>query len=136
MNKKIILMSLVLPLVVGGFSGCGSTNDNYSSTSSDNSSTENQNTPKAKVEVASHSVKSTDYGFKYIVGEVINKGDNDASFVKVTATLYDKNETVVDTSFTYAGDTASTALQPQAKAPFKISVDSTFDHYKLDVTWN
>lgn len=54
----------------------------------------------------------------------------------MTATLYDKNETVVDTSFTYAGDTASTALQPQAKAPFKISVDSTFDHYKLDVTWN
>lgn len=126
----------VLLLIIVGFSGCGSTNDNYSSTSSENSTVNSENTPKAKVEVVTHSVQSTDFGSKYIVGEVINNGEKEASFVKVTATLYDKEGAVVGTEFTYAGDTSSTALQPQMKVPFKIYVDSTFDNYKLDITWN
>lgn len=133
--KKISLLAVLLFAVVG-FSGCGSTNDNYSSSSSEDSTVNNENTPKAKVEVVTHSVKSTTYGSKHIVGEVINNGEKEASFVKVTATLYDKNETVVDTNYTYAGDTSSTALQSQMKVPFKIIIDSDFDHYKLDITWN
>lgn len=131
--KKFLIVILLL-LVAISFSGCASVDNNYSSTSSDN--VEDVDISKAKVEVASHSIQTSSYGSKHIVGEVINNGDADASFVKVTATFYDKNETVVDTDFTYAGDTSSTALQPQMKAPFKIYADSNFDHYKLDVTWN
>jgi hypothetical protein len=101
-----------------------------------------ENTPKptieiGKVEVKSHK-KTTEYGYSAIVGEVMNNTQRPASFVKVTATYYDKNNEVAGTDFTYAGDTGSTPLQIGSTTPFKI-VDTNktvFDSYKLDVTWN
>ena len=92
---------------------------------------------QGKVEVKSHT-KKVDYGYPKIVGEVVNNTQNPTTFVKVTATFYDNQGKVVGTSFTYAGDTASTALGPQATSPFEITDISqrNFDTYKLDVTWN
>ena len=92
---------------------------------------------KAKVEVLSHSVKKV-YGNTSIVGEIQNNGTSPASFVKVTATFYDSNGKVVDTSFTYAGDTANTPLSPGKKSPFEIGLmgNTPFSTYKLDVDWN
>lgn len=92
----------------------------------------------ANVSVVSSKQKNTSYGSTSIVGEVINNGNDSATFVKVTATFYDANNEVVDTNFTYAGDTAGTALQKGKTAPFEILLinKTKFDHYKLDVSWN
>lgn len=93
---------------------------------------------EAKVEVASHSVKKSQYGASSIVGEVINNGNADVTFVKVTATYYNEQGEVVDTGFTYAGDTADVALQPTKKAPFELTriENIKYANYKLDVSWN
>jgi len=93
--------------------------------------------PKGKVEVKSDALK-TQYGYKHIVGEVVNNTDRDASFIKVTATYYDKDGKVTGTDSTYAGD-FNTPLAPTLTAPFDVgSLDTSLvvDHYKLDVTWN
>ncbi len=92
---------------------------------------------KAKIDILSHSVKKV-YGNTSIVGEVQNNGSSSVSFVKVTATFYDTNGKVVDTSFTYAGDTANTPLSPGKKSPFEIGLigNTPFNTYKLDVDWN
>jgi hypothetical protein len=93
---------------------------------------------KAAVSVVSSKQKNTSYGSVSIVGEVINNGEDAANYVKVTATFYDTNNEVVDTSFTYAGDTADTGLQKSKTAPFEIHLlnKTKFDHYKLDVSWD
>ncbi|OGD93184.1 hypothetical protein A2697_01380 [Candidatus Curtissbacteria bacterium RIFCSPHIGHO2_01_FULL_41_44] len=97
-----------------------------------------QATPESggKVVVKSHN-KRIEYGYPKIVGEVVNNTASSASFVQVTATFYDSKGEVVGTDFTYASDTASTPLAPQATAPFEITASQglTFDNYKLDVTW-
>lgn len=92
---------------------------------------------QGKVEVKSHT-KKVDYGYPKIVGEVVNNTQNPTTFVKVTATFYDNQGKVIGTSFTYAGDTASTPLAPKTTAPFEITDISqkNFDTYKLDVNWH
>lgn len=92
---------------------------------------------KAKVGVVSNQEKKSSYGANSIVGEVVNNGEADASFVKITATYYDESGNVVDTGFTYAGDTTDVALQPTKKAPFELMrmEDIKYTDYKLDVSW-
>lgn len=90
-----------------------------------------------KVEVKSHR-KTAEFGYPTIVGEVVNNAGRPASFVKVTATYYDKSNEVVGTDFTFAGDTGSTPLQNGSTTPFKVTDTNktSYDSYKLDVTWN
>jgi NADPH-dependent glutamate synthase beta subunit-like oxidoreductase len=138
MNKKILIGSL-LTLGVVVLAGCSTSNNISTTESSKNSQSETKKEiKKAKVEVASHKEKKSQYGASSIVGEVINNGDADASFVKITATYYDEKGEVVDTGFTYAGDTSSVALQPTKKAPFELGriENIKYANYKLDVTWN
>lgn len=66
---------------------------------------------------------------------MITKTKAPVQYVKVFATFYDKNKTVIGTSFTYAGDTSSTPLQPSDTTPFEISsYPDTFipDSYRLN----
>lgn len=96
-----------------------------------------QQTSQGKVEVKSEQQKKV-YGYEGIVGEVVNNTNRGVSYVKVTATFYDKDGKVTGTSFTYAGDTAGTPLLVSATAPFEIismEKDLVIDHYKLDVNW-
>lgn len=71
----------------------------------------------------------TDYT---IVGEVQNTSTEPMAFVKVIATLYDEQEEVVGTSYTY---TLLDTLPPGGKAPFEITVTNVSDtsSYKLQV---
>lgn len=147
--KKFLLLG---GIVVGALTlaGCSITDNQTSTTSKEKTvapvtsgdkqaeATKEVATQGAKVEVVSHKVKASNYGASSIVGEVVNNGDADASFVKVTATYYDEKGDVVDTGFTYAGDTASVALKPTKKAPFEISriENIKYASYKLDVSWN
>ncbi len=57
----------------------------------------------------------------YLVGEVLNKANAEKNFVKVITTFYDKNNTVIGTSFTY---THPLTILPSESAPFKLKIDS------------
>lgn len=147
--KKFLLIGGIIVGVLT-LAGCSITDNQTSTTSkekavtpvtSDDKQVEATKEPAkqgANVEVVSHKEKASKYGASSIVGEVVNNGDADASFVKVTATYYDEKGDVVDTGFTFAGDTASVALKPTKKAPFEISrmENIKYASYKLDVTWN
>ena len=131
------IFAVVILLIV---SGSGSGVNTSTSRSSSTTNVEEQKAspiPQGKVEVKSKK-KVMNYGYTKVVGEVENNTDNPVSSVKVTATFYDKNNEVIGTSFTYAGDTSSTPLEVKATAPFEISSypeQFDTDNFKLDVTW-
>jgi len=54
-----------------------------------------------------------------IVGEVTNNGYSGIEFVKVIASLYDKDNKIIGTEFTY---TDPTTIAPNRSAPFKLMV--------------
>ena len=86
----------------------------------------------ADVEILSSSY-SENFGYGTIVGEVENVGSSNREYVKITATFYDSNENVLDTSFSFTG---VDVLLPGQKSPFKImSLESNLpvDHYSLQV---
>ena len=56
----------------------------------------------------------------HIVGEVLNYGTQMATFVKVVTTLYNANNQVVGTDYTY---TTPSHIMPGKKAPFEIVVN-------------
>ena len=58
-------------------------------------------------------------GSLHIVGEVINESFEPVRFVKIIATFYDSNNSVIGTDFTY---TSPSTLLPGQKAPFDILV--------------
>lgn len=55
----------------------------------------------------------------YIVGEVLNTESVDKEFVKVIATLYNENNNVIGTAFTY---TNPSTIPSQESSPFKIII--------------
>jgi len=136
----IIMFIVVLIIIVDVISGNKSGNKS-STTSSDSTANINQNKeiekPQGKVEVKSDRVNPSGYGTQYIVGEVENKTTGDVTFVKVTATCYDKDGKVTGTNFTWAGDTPNVPLGVTLTAPFEVIIDKgiVLDHYKLDITW-
>lgn len=119
------------------FSDSSKETSKQSTVESNNNSIQNQQPKQSegKVEIKSHSVNKTNFGWNEIVGEVINKTTKPVSFIKIIATFYDKDEKVVATDFTYANNDE---LQPEMTAPFEITEKSKvpFDHYKLDATWH
>jgi hypothetical protein len=76
----------------------------------------------------------------HIVGEVQNNGTQPAKFVQVSATLYDSNNKVIGTDFSF---TNPSDIDPGQKAPFEITVGtdkvmggdlSIIDHYAVQVS--
>lgn len=92
----------------------------------------------AQVTILSHSGYIDSLGWYNVVGEVQNSGDIHLKYVKITATFYDSNDVVVDTSFTFAD---INVLLVGRKSPFKVSLYNTeqsakVDHYSLGVTYD
>jgi hypothetical protein len=90
------------------------------------------------VTIVSHSSFYTSLNTLYIVGEVENTGDVSTEFTKVTATLYDSEDAVIDTTVGYA---TLDILPPGRKSPFYIMIledDGALDvdHYSLTVSWS
>jgi len=54
-----------------------------------------------------------------IVGEVLNKAQEEKTFVKITGTFYDDTNTVIGTSFVF---TDPTSIPPSETGPFKLTV--------------
>jgi hypothetical protein len=90
--------------------------------------------PGAPLEVLSHQGYEDDSWYT-IIGEVKNNSDQPMESVKVIATLYDDQEQVVGTNFTY---TSLDTIPPGGKAPFELSTDEWHGttHYKLQVQGN
>ena len=58
--------------------------------------------------------------YLYIVGEVRNNTDNPMSYVRLVATLYDKDAKVTGTNSTFS---ELKTISPASKSPFKISIE-------------
>ena len=92
------------------------------------------------LQIASYPTISQDsIGAVHFAGEVVNKGNEPAMFVKIIATLYDLNNRVIGTRFTYTDP--NTIVAGQA-APFDLSVGfgdnipvANIDHVKFHVDW-
>ena len=76
----------------------------------------------------------------HIVGEVQNNGTQTAKFVQVSATLYDSNNKVIGTDFSF---TNPSDIEPGQKAPFEVTVGTDkvmgvdlniIDHYAVQVS--
>ncbi len=95
--------------------------------------------PTLKTKDAKILSKSTHYdslGWLHIVGEVQNTGIDTLEFVKVIATIYDKEGTVIGTDFTY---TQPHTLKKGQTAPFEIIYTEDVpsgSKYKLVIDWN
>jgi hypothetical protein len=81
------------------------------------------------LEILSHN-SYTDGGWFHIIGEVKNNTDYPMEYVKIVATLYDDNNKVVGTDFTY---TILDIIPPGGKAPFETGTNKWEDttNYKL-----
>lgn len=92
----------------------------------------------AQVELLTSSSYIDSLGWFNIVGEVQNVGDQAVDFVRIQATFYDSNDTVVETAFTYS---ELDVILPGRKSPFDITLwdesqSSKVDHYSLSVTFS
>ena len=58
-------------------------------------------------------------GTLHIVGEVINESYQPVSYVRITATFYDSNNSVIGTDYTF---TSPSTLQPGQRAPFDLTI--------------
>ncbi len=113
---------------------------NFSSNSTSNftsaGSEESEESGAAEIVLLSQKLKKSSFGYRDLVGQVKNIGNDTASFVRIDLTTYDKNGDVLGTDLTYA--TANT-LKPNQKSSFELSSSSDnfkgMDHYEISLQW-
>ena len=100
-------------------------------------STQSENANAADIVLLSQKLKKSSYGYRDLVGQVKNIGGDDAEFVNILLTIYDKNGGVIGTDSTYAD---ADTLKPGQKSSFKFFTSSGdfkgMDHYDLSLEWN
>ncbi|MDW0200086.1 MAG: FxLYD domain-containing protein, partial [Nitrososphaeraceae archaeon] len=111
--------------------GNGTNTLNFSS-----NSTSSPDSGAAEILLLSQKLKKASFGYRDLVGQVKNIGNNTASFVRIDLTTYDKNGDVLGTDSTYA--TANT-LKPNQKSTFQLMTSADnfkgMDHYELSLQW-
>jgi hypothetical protein len=88
------------------------------------------------IRVVSSSSYQDDAGYGHIIGEVENNSPDTKEFVKITSSVYDSANRIVETAFTY---TDVDVLRPGEKSPFDIILDdkdqiSKVSRYELSVS--
>lgn len=74
-------------------------------------------------------------GFASIVGEVVNLGEEPASWVMITAKFFNETGNAVDTKYGFATDFGK-VIKPKGKAEFETQATAQkFDHYSLELSW-
>jgi hypothetical protein len=85
----------------------------------------------------SQKLKKGSFGYRDLVGQVKNIGNDTAESVKIVLDTFDKNGDIIGTDYTYA--TANT-LEPNQKSSFDLSSQSEnfkgMDHYEISLQWN
>lgn len=131
MRQKIIL-SLVTVSAIVFMAGCVATRVEDTSVSTPRAPTLTPTpTPQPQLEIASHTLKPASYGFREIVGEIKNNGNSGVGMASITATIYDKEDKVIDTGHGFT----STEIPAGGAAPFTVMFEDNpqYDHYKLQV---
>lgn len=90
----------------------------------------------ADIVLLSQKLKKASFGYRDLVGQVKNIGEDTAQFVKVVLDTFDKNGGVLGTDETYV--TADT-LKPNQKSTFDLSSSNDnfkgMDHYEISLQW-
>jgi len=74
-------------------------------------------------------------GFFTVVGEVLNMGKEDVSWVMVTAKFSNQGGSLVETKYGFATDFGQ-VIKPGEKANFETQATTKeFDHYSLELSW-
>lgn len=74
-------------------------------------------------------------GFTSIVGEVVNLGEEPASWVMITAIFFNEIGNMVDTKYGFATDFGK-VIKPKERAEFETQATTLkFDHYSLELSW-
>ncbi|MGD1836706.1 MAG: FxLYD domain-containing protein [Nitrososphaeraceae archaeon] len=87
------------------------------------------------IELLHHEITHDDF-FNELVGQVKNSFNTHVTFIKVTATFYDKDDNVLNTAFTY---TDPQDLPPKSKGSFSMLIGGdikNIDTYDVTITWN
>lgn len=89
------------------------------------------NNRENEIEILEHS-SYVEYDYFNIVGKVKNTSDSEQEFIKIIASIYDKDGNILDTTFTY---TDIERIKPEETSPFKMSVENMkeFNNYSLVV---
>lgn len=75
------------------------------------------------------------YGYYYIVGEVVNNSNSAIAYTEIVATLYDSGKRMVNKEETYADPHT---IMPGGKAPFKITIadeNKRIESWELIAKW-
>jgi hypothetical protein len=106
------------------------------SLNSTSSSTTSENLNAAEIVLLSQKLKKSSFGYRDLVGQVKNIGNDTATFVKIDLTTYDKDGGVLGTDSTYA---SANTLKPNQKSSFELSSSSDnfkgMDYYELSLQW-
>jgi hypothetical protein len=141
---KISLSTIILTLVLftggNGFESADLAYGQFFETNSSNStsnSTASENPNDAKIVLVSQKLKKASFGYRDLVGQVKNIGNESAESVNILLTVYDKNGGVIGTENTYADvDT----LKPGQKSTFKFFASADdfkgMDNYELSLEWS
>jgi hypothetical protein len=143
---KILLSTIILTLIsligANGFESAGLAygqffETNSSDLTSNSTSSQSDDSNAADIVLLSQKLKKSSFGYRHLVGQVKNIGNDTGSYVRIDLTTYDKNGDVLGTDFTYA--TANT-LKPNQKSSFDLGSSSDnfkgMKYYELSLQWN
>jgi len=93
--------------------------------------------PEPTLEIVSDSSYIDDNGWMHIIGEVKNKGNIEARYVKIIITLYDENENIVGGGYTYVEgtDVPTGQTRPFGKTFTDKIMIAKVDSYKLNLDY-
>jgi hypothetical protein len=104
-------------------------------TTSNSTATDNGNAPE--IVLLSQKLKKASFGYRDLVGQVKNIGNDTAEFVKIVVDTFDKNGNIIGTDYVYA---TATTLKANQRSSFELSSDSQnfkgMDHYEISLQWN
>jgi hypothetical protein len=109
---------------------------NNTDTNTNSSSTESDGSNAAEIALLSQKLKKSSFGYRPLVGQVKNIGNDTAQFVQIVVTTYDKNGDVIGTANGFA---TATSLKPNQKSAFQLSSQNQnfkgMDHYEISLQW-
>jgi hypothetical protein len=141
-SLSTIILTLLLFTAVSGFCSTDLAYGQFFETNStdfpsNSTAGETEDSNAADIVLLSQKLKKGSFGYRDLVGQVKNIGNDTAESVKIVLDTFDKNGDIIGTDYTYA--TANT-LEPNQKSSFDLSSQSEnfkgMDHYEISLQWN
>jgi len=112
------------------------TNNNVTNSSKFSSNSTSENSKVAGIVLLRQKLNNASFGYRVLEGQIQNKGNDTAKSVIVTLTVYDKNNGIIGTQFTYPH---LRNLKPNLKSTFKMtsSIDNFkgMEYYEISLEW-